>query len=151
MSLFLSTAITTDGPDGPRVTFWSRLRECLLYAFSTPTERQYYELCKTRKDLSDEEFLREFYPIGIDIAVIHGVRHVLAEQLSFDRVHPDDHVCQINQDVDLSEIVFELAEEFGLSIPDEEVAHLDDSVDALIRFIQSHVKNAATTTSPPTP
>src|SRR5215467_5855037 len=103
----------TDANDGPRVTVWARIREWLLYAFSTRTEREYYELCKTRDDLSDEEFLQEFYPIGIDIAVIHGVRHVLAEQLNLDRVRPHDHVCQIYQEVDVSDIVVELGEEFG--------------------------------------
>ena len=120
----------------------SWLRRCRVLARSVlmnKTERRYRELCEQRPQLSDEEFIRAYYAHEVNRAVALRVRRILREQLKFDRIEPSDRPCDILQDIDLSEIIWELAESFRISVNAQEVASLDGSIDSMIRLIDKKV------------
>jgi acyl carrier protein len=122
----------------------ARIRDHARFSLMIRSEREYHETCQQRPHLSDDEFIQRFYPNEIDRAVPLRVRRILAEQLGFDRVEPQDRPCDILQDIDLSAIVWEIAEDFGLSIDDSEIASLDGSVDSIIKLVVARRKTCHT-------
>jgi acyl carrier protein len=105
---------------------------------SLPPERKYADECCHRPRLRDEEFLARYYSssdIRKDIPL--RVRKILAEQLGFDKVVPSDCPSDILQDIDLQDILDEIAEEFGVVLTVEELPNDDWSVDAIIRLVDS--------------
>ena len=51
---------------------------------------------------------------------------------------PSDNVALIFADIDISEVCFELAEEFAIQFPKAEIQELGGTVDSLIRLTQRH-------------
>jgi acyl carrier protein len=113
------------------------LADSLTTLFARVAEREYRQLCKTRPNLTDQEFYDAFYRVSeIPFDTCARVRRVLNTQLWMTNVRPDDNLAAIFDDLDLWDICFELGEEFGLQFPDDIVNSLDGTVDSLIRVTE---------------
>ena len=68
------------------------------------------------------------------------VRKVYVEQLGdcWKGVRPDDNVCEAYPDLDFAELLYEIEDEFGIKIPDEEMKKMDGTFDAVVRYVASH-------------
>jgi acyl carrier protein len=87
--------------------------------------------------VDDETFYRLHYgntSIPRDIPI--RVRKVLVEQMGsrWRSVKPEDCVIE-DDDIDFAEILYEMADEFGISIPDKDVQRLDPSFDSIVRYL----------------
>ncbi len=110
------------------------LADTLTTLFADSAEREYRKLCRTRPNLTDQEFYNTFYRVsGIPFDTCARVRQVLNTQLRMSNVRPEDNVVTIFDDLDLWDICFELGDEFGLKFPDNIVDNIDGTVDSLIR------------------
>ena len=105
----------------------------LARLFLTSSERAYMDACEERPALSDAEFHQRYYAdSGVTAGLCAGVRRVLCEQLGVRNVLPDDNVALIF-DVDISDILFELGEEFGVAFGDDMYEDINGTVDSLIQ------------------
>jgi acyl carrier protein len=87
--------------------------------------------------VDDESFYHLHYgntPIPKDIVI--RVRKVLVEQLGsrWLWVKPEDCVVE-DDEIDFVELLYEMEEEFGVSIPDEIMQRLDASFDSIVRYL----------------
>ena len=110
------------------------LADTLTTLFAGSAEREYRQLCKTRPNLTDQEFYDAFYR-GTDIPIetCTRIRRVLKTQLRMANVRPDDNVATIFDDIDVGETCFEIGEEFELKFPDNIIDNIDGTIDSLIR------------------
>jgi acyl carrier protein len=93
-----------------------------------------------RPRLDDQAFYEAHYgSSGIPEDIPIRVRKVFVEQLGdcWKGVRPDDNVCESDPDLDLAELLYEIEDEFGIKIPDEEMRKMDGSFDSIVRFVAS--------------
>lgn len=124
---------------------WPRLWRAFVRSFLVGMprpEREYRERCERRAQLSDEDFVRMYYPQGVNADVARRIRCVFYEQLKLDRVEPSDHPFDF-LDVGIAEVVWEIADEFGVSVSDGEIASLDGSVDSIVRLFNRRVSETS--------
>src|SRR5262249_26513364 len=48
-------------------------------------------------------------------------------------VKPED--CLVDDEIDFVELLLEIAEEFGISIPDEDIGRMDVTFDSVVRYL----------------
>lgn len=105
--------------------------------FQSNAERKYRALCKTRVYLTDQDFFDQFYRDGeISFDTCSRVRRVLETQLGISNVRREDCLTSIFSDLDLREICFEVAHEFGAKFPENLIQSMDGTVDSLIRVME---------------
>ncbi len=46
----------------------------------------------------------------------------------------DDNVCDAIPDLDLAELLYEIEDEFGIRIPDDDRKQMDGTFDAIVRY-----------------
>ena len=100
--------------------FFTILSDLLYHAFSSRLERELL----SRPQLDDQAFYEAHYGgSGIPEDIPIRVRKVYVEQLGdcWKGVRPDDNVCEAYPDLDLAELLYEIEDEFGIKIPDEEM------------------------------
>ena len=114
--------------------WWKWLKRAEMFE----SERKYADECARRSRLTDDEFLAIYYTscdIRRDIPL--RVRRILAEQLGFDKIVPSDCPSDILQDIDLQDILYEIAEEFGVALNADELPDNSGSVDSIVRLVNS--------------
>jgi hypothetical protein len=123
-----------------------RILDCLKHCRSLvrsfamfETERKYREESKQRPELSDDEFIQQFYPDGVKREIPLRIRKILSKQLKLNKLEPPDCPADILQDIDLYVIVREVADDFDVSVTEEEVASLDGSIDSIVRLVDQKV------------
>lgn len=109
------------------------------FFFGNTYERSYFDSLRSRDPISDATFHQDHYSNSkITFDTCARVRRVLCDQLRMCNTLPSDNVARIFEDVDISEVCFELAGEFGIQFPKAEIQELDGTVDSLIRLTQRH-------------
>ncbi len=112
------------------------LSDLLYYAFSSRFEQELIN----RPQLDDQAFYETHYAdSGIPEDIPIRIRKVYVEQLGdcWKGVRPDDNVGDACPDVDLAEILYEIEDEFGINIPDQEMRQMDGTFDAIVRYVAS--------------
>jgi hypothetical protein len=100
--------------------------------------RRYERELDRRPVLDDHAFFQTYYAgSGIPEAIPATVRRVYAEQLGrrWLAVQPDDRFGDFLPDIDFAEVVDEVAEALGQTIPRADLLALDGSFDALVRYL----------------
>ena len=116
--------------------FFTILGDLLSHAFTSRLERELL----SRPQLDDQAFYEAHYGgSGIPEDIPIRVRKVYVEQLGdcWKGVRPDDNVCEAYPDLDLAELLYEIEDEFGIKIPDEEMKKMDGTFDAIVRYVAS--------------
>ena len=106
----------------------------LSNAFSSRFDRELL----TRPSTDDQAFYEAHYGgSGIPEDIPIRVRKVYVEQLGdcWKGVRPDDNVCESYPDLDLAELLYEIEDEFGIKIPEEEMRKMDGTFDAIVRYV----------------
>lgn len=107
-------------------------------------EKEYFQECQRRPELTDAEFAKRYYfDSGIALDIPARVRRTISYQLKLPKLIPSDNICRI-LDVDLAELVWEVAEEFNVKVALDEMRGLDGSVDSIIRLMAAKVGRQAT-------
>jgi acyl carrier protein len=110
------------------------LSDLLYYAFSSRFE---HELL-SRPQPDDQAFYKAHYgDSGIPEDIPIRVRKVYVEQLGdcWNGVRPDDNVRDACPEVDLAELLYEIEDEFGIKISDEDMKRMDGTFDAIVRYV----------------
>lgn len=115
----------------------TRCRSLFRSATMFNSERQYFERCQSRPMLSDDEFIRQYYPSGINREIPLRIRRILGQQLKLEKIIPTDDPCDILQDVDLLEIMREIGEEFGFFVESKELEGIDGNFDSIVSFVNA--------------
>jgi hypothetical protein len=100
--------------------------------------RRYERELDHRPVLDDRVFHQTYYAgSGIPEAIPAGVRRVYVAQLGrrWHAVRPDDRPADFLPDLDLADLLDEVAEAFGLTIPRTEIEAMDGSFDAVVRYL----------------
>jgi hypothetical protein len=108
--------------------------------------RRYVGELDGRPTLDDRAFYDTHYSgTGIPEAIPAVVRRVYAEQLGkrWYAVHPDDRVTDFIPDLDLYELILEVAEDLGQSGPFDGLEKLDGSFDSVVRYFAARHPNPA--------
>ena len=122
--------------------FLALLGDLLSNAFSSRFER---ELMR-RPQLDDQAFYQAHYGgSGIPEDIPIRVREVYVEQLGayWKGVRPHDNACESYPDMDLAWLLYEIEDEFGIKIPDEDVKQMDGTFDAIVRYIGSQQRSTS--------
>ena len=120
--------------------FLALLGDLLFYASHSRLERE----MMSRPQLDDGAFYEACYGgSGIPEDIPGRVRKVYVEQLGdcWQGVRPGDNVCEAYADLDLAELLYEVEDEFGIKIPDEEMRRMDGTFDAIVRYVASHQRS----------
>jgi hypothetical protein len=126
---------------------------CLLYLIGRPPVitlsplipsaecRAFRRELKARPRLSDEEFYAQFYAgSGIPKDIPARVRRYLAEiNVLADRAVPADNLSLLDDELDLSDILLELQEEFGVRFREVDYAAVDGTLNNLIWLISGRL------------
>src|SRR5262249_863770 len=87
-------------------------------------------------ELNDDDFYRLHYgnttvPKEIPIRF----RKLCVKQLGcrWILVKPED--CLVDDEIDFFELLLDIAEEFGISIPDEDMRRMDSTFDSVVRYL----------------
>lgn len=99
--------------------------------------RRYFDSCKDREPLSDEQFYHRFYantPVTYDTCC--QVRRTLQTQLCINNPRPDDNLARIYPDVDLAEICWEIGEELNLDFHEEAITSWHGTIDSLLHTVE---------------
>ncbi|MBC8869422.1 MAG: hypothetical protein H8E44_08395 [Planctomycetes bacterium] len=96
-----------------------------------------------RPELTDREFYQRFYAhLGIPEEVPLRLRDVYALQLSVTKgkVLPQDRATEFDEELDFGELLFSVADEFGVEFSEEETERLvaDGTFDAVVRHLAGH-------------
>jgi hypothetical protein len=109
-------------------------------------ERRFLAELDERPVLDDRAFYDTYYAgSGIPEALPALVRRVYAEQLGrrWQAVRPDDRATDFMPDLDLYELILEVAEDLGLSGPFDDLEKLDGSFDSVVRYFAARYPNPA--------
>jgi acyl carrier protein len=93
---------------------------------------------KGRPQLEDQALYEARYGgSGIPEDIPLRVRKVYVEQLGdcWKGVLPDDNACEAYPDLDLAELLYDIEDEFGIKIPDEEMQKMNGTFDAIVRYV----------------
>ena len=55
----------------------------------------------------------------------------------------DDNVCEAYPDLDLAELLYEIEDEFGIKIPDEDMRTMDGTFDAIVRYVAQQRRSSS--------
>jgi len=116
--------------------FLALVGELLFHAVHSRFESE----LRNRPELDDQAFYEAQYGnSGIPQDIPIRVRKVYVEQLGdcWKGVRPDDNVREAYPDLDLAELLYEIEDEFGIKIPDEDVQQMDGTFDAIVRYVAS--------------
>ena len=103
-----------------------------------PAEREYIERTQDRKILGDEEFFDEYYfQSKVTLNTCSRVLEVLRTQLNMANPRPQDNVAYIYDDIDISEVCYEIGDEFNIKFPYDVIANLEGTVDSLVRATEA--------------
>jgi acyl carrier protein len=111
-----------------------------------PGEREFNEAYRSRRPLSDEAMIEQFYrdsPIDPNVAV--QTRAIFANQLQYERerLHPDDDFMFLFMELDAVELVRELEEAFGIEIPDSDSSKTVPTIRAISELVQRKLNEKA--------
>ena len=87
--------------------------------------------------------IREYFSeTNIDPQIPIRIRRIFGHQLQLDseRLRPDDDFGAIYADLDFVEFVYEVEEEFGVTISNEETSGMKGTIAALSALIQRKLK-----------
>jgi len=106
--------------------------------FMSKHELAYERTLASRPLLNDDTFYRSHYAttdVPPDIPI--RLRRLFAIQLGspWEHVEPADKPHEMYDDLDFAELVYDTEEEFGVSIPVEEMQTLDGSFESLVRCV----------------
>ena len=113
---------------------FTALGDLLYYSFSSRFERE----LESRPQLDDQAFYEAHYGgSGIPEDIPIRVRKVYVEQLGdcWKGVRPDDNACQAYPDLDLAELLYEIEDQLGITISDEEMQKMNGTFDAIVRYV----------------
>ena len=111
----------------------------LIFDHFTPKdEREYLDERRQRPFITDEEFVARFYcKSSVSHEIPIRMRHLVATQLNLHKIFPYDTISAILPDIDFSDFVlFDVAEEFNISITSDDIIHLDGSFDSLVNLVE---------------
>ena len=57
-------------------------------------------------------------------------------------MRPDDNVCEACPDVDWLNSLYEIEDEFGIKIPDEDMKRMDGKFDVIVRYVASQRRSS---------
>jgi hypothetical protein len=100
--------------------------------------RRYERELDHRPVLDDRVFHQTYYAdSGIPEAIPAGVRRVYVAQLGhrWRAVRPDDRAADFLPDLDLADLLDEVAAAFSLTIPRADIEAMDGSFDAVVRYL----------------
>ncbi len=103
---------------------------------SSAAERAKWREIRGRPQLSDDEFLARYYAatsIPRDIPL--HLRSIYSEQLSIDKVQPDDIATDSDGELDRWDLAIEVQHVLGIQFTVEEVQQLGGSFDSFIRAV----------------
>ena len=98
----------------------------------------------SRPQLDDQAFYGAWYDgSGFPEDIPIRVRKVCVEQLGDCRkgVRPDDNVCESDPDLDLAELLYEIEDEFGIKMSDEDMKRMDGTFDTIVRYVACHLSS----------
>ena len=104
-----------------------------------PGERKFNEAYRSRKPLSDEAMIEQFYMDSpIDPRVAIETRTIFAHQLQYgrERLHPDDDFTFILAEVDCVELVTEIEEAFGIELSNDELTSTPATIRSASELVQ---------------
>ena len=93
-----------------------------------------------RPVLDDAAFFDTYYASsGIPADIPIRTRMIIAEQLgkSWRGIRPADNIPQMDEEFDFADVMFEIAEEFGIRISLEDIQLLDGTFDSAVRYVAS--------------
>jgi hypothetical protein len=102
-------------------------------------ERRYWREVARREPLDDAEFIRQFYADGaVPAEIILRLRPLYCRMFGFEigKLRPTDRPPALNE-LDTTDFVWEIEEEFGIDIPDQDAENIDGSFDAIVRYLAS--------------
>lgn len=106
--------------------------------FPSPGEREFRRHLRERAQLNDDEFYETFYrSSGIPQRLPALLRESLgaAFGLDFGAVQPTDNLIDADTELDWTDIILQLNDDFGIVIPEEFFGTWDGTFDALLRCI----------------
>ncbi len=110
----------------------------LLDCFIPERQRAYERDLESRVLMDDETFYQSNYgSTGIPREIPIRLRRLFAYQLGscWEHVQPADKPTDADDNLDFAELVFDVEEEFGVSIPIQDMMELDGSFDSLVRCV----------------
>ena len=100
-------------------------------------ERRFWREVAAREPLDDAEFYRQFYgESGVPHELVLRLLPVYCRMFHFEagKMRPTDRTPLLIE-LDTSDYVRQIEQEFGLGIPDEDVEELDGSFDSIVRYL----------------
>ncbi len=116
--------------------FLALLGDLIFHASRSPFERE----LAGRPQPDDRDFYEAHYGgSGIPEDIPVRIRKVYVEQLGacWMGLRPDDNVCESDPDLPFAELLYEIEDEFGIKIPDEDMKRMDGTFDAIVRYVAS--------------
>ena len=117
--------------------FLAWLGDLLYRASHSRLERE----LEARPQLDDQAFYEAHYAdSGIPEDIPIRIRNVYVVQLGdcWRGVRPGDNACDAYPDLDFAELLYEIEDEFGIKIPDEDMRKMDGTFDNGVRYVASH-------------
>jgi len=125
-------------PTAKRHWFWSTLRAALVPLVKSERELAFEAELQGRTLMDDETFYRSNYAnTCIPREIPLRLREVVVRHLGpeFERIQPADKPTDGCAELDLADLIDDVAEEFGVSIPLNEMKELDRSFDSLVKCV----------------
>ena len=100
-----------------------------------------FETDRCEDAMDDETFYRTYYGnTDIPREIPIRVRRVFVEQLGsrWGRVEPGDRPAEEEGELDFAELIYEIEDEFGIKVGDEDMQRLvgvDDSFDGIVQYL----------------
>ena len=99
-------------------------------------ERRFRRAVHERPLLSDDEFYDRFYRDSeVPSHIPCRLRKIYAAQLGMDRVWPEDKATDFDGELDLADLLIDVADEFGVQFTDEEIKQMDGSFDSIVKCL----------------
>jgi hypothetical protein len=99
-------------------------------------ERRLRRAIRERPLLSDDDFYERFYTgSGISPHIPRRLRKIYAAQLGMDRVWPEDNATYFDGELDLADLLIDVADEFGVHFTEAEVEQMTGSFDSIVQCL----------------
>ena len=122
------------------ILFGARPVMTLSPLFPSQQKRARWAEMRQRPMLSDDEFYERFYAdTGIAREIPIRLRRIYATQLAMDRVWPSDKATEFDGELDLADLVADVAEEFNVEVSNDEALKLDGSFDSIVRLVAGKI------------
>lgn len=104
--------------------------------FSSAQERAYRRALRERPPLSDDEFCDRFYAdTGYPRDIPIRLRRIYATALGMKNAWPEDKAEDFCEELDFTDLIAEVEDEFGLKFTEEEVRQMDGSFNTIVEFV----------------